>query len=139
MLYSEVKELLQAGFTADEIRQIMNPQVNNSQNSQNNPQGGKVNDNEETPVNSSEKSVHSDQDPAGYQQIPADAKPENTNNDEKFNQLNETMTKILSAIQSANLQNNSFDSINKTDLNSEVDKIMGSIIRPERKEGGFNS
>ena len=120
MNYSEVKELLNVGFSADEIRQMMNPQVINSQNSQDNPQ-------EEQP-----QQVQQEEQPQPIQQ-------EQNQDDAKFNQLNETMTKILSAIQSANLQNNSFDSINKTDLNSEVDKIMGSIIRPERKEGGFNS
>ena len=128
MNYSEVKELLNAGFSADEIRQMMNPQVNNSQNSQNNPQPEEPGPVVEAQEN---EALRSDDYP--------DLEVEAQKDDAKFNQLNETMTKILSAIQSANLQNNSFDSINKTDLNSEVDKIMGSIIRPERKEGGFNS
>lgn len=127
MNYSEVKELLNAGFSADEIRQMMNPQVNNPQNSQNNPQPE-----EPGPVEAQENE-------AVRSELKQDPEEEAQKDDAKFNQLNETMTKILSAIQSANLQNNSFDSINKTDLNSEVDKIMGSIIRPERKEGGFNS
>lgn len=123
MNYSEVKELINAGFSADEIRQMLN----NPQNPQNNPQPE-----EPGPVEAQEnEALRSDDHP--------DQEAEAQKDDAKFNQLNETMTKILSAIQSANLQNNSFDSINKTDLNSEVDKIMGSIIRPERKEGGFNS
>lgn len=124
MNYSEVKELLNAGFSADEIRQMLN----NPQNPQNNPQPD-----EQGPVVEAQENevLRSDDHP--------DQGEEAQKDDAKFNQLNETMTKILSAIQSANLQNNSFDSITKTDLNSEVDKIMGSIIRPERKEGGFNS
>lgn len=128
MNYSEVKELLNAGFSADEIRQMMNPQVNNPQNPQNNTQPE-----EPGPV------VEAQENEALRSDEHQDREEEAQKDDAKFNQLNETMTKILSAIQSANLQNNSFDSINKTDLNSEVDKIMGSIIRPERKEGGFNS
>ena len=124
MNYSEVKELLNAGFSADEIRQMLN----NQQNSQNNPQPEEPGPVVEAQEN---EALRSDDYP--------DLEVEAQKDDAKFNQLNETMTKILSAIQSANLQNNSFDSINKTDLNSEVDKIMGSIIRPERKEGGFNS
>ena len=125
MNYSEVKELLQAGFTADEIRTML---TTNPQNSQNNPQPE-----EPGPV------VEAQENEALRSDVHQDQEAEAQKDDAKFNQLNETMTKILSAIQSANLQNNSFDSINKTDLNSEVDKIMGSIIRPERKEGGFNS
>ena len=124
MNYSEVKELLNAGFSADEIRQMLN----NPQNSQNNPQPEEPGPVVEAQEN---EALRSDDHP--------DLEAETQKDDAKFNQLNETMTKILSAIQSSNLQNNSFDSINKTDLNSEVDKIMGSIIRPERKEGGFNS
>ena len=124
MNYSEVKELLNAGFSADEIRQMLN----NPQNPQNNPQPE-----EAGPV------VEAQENEAFRSELKQDPEEEAQKDDAKFNQLNETMTKILSAIQSANLQNNSFDSINKTDLNSEVDKIMGSIIRPERKEGGFNS
>ena len=123
MNYSEVKELLQAGFTADEIRTML---TTNPQNPQNNPQPE-----EPGPV------VEAQENEALRSDDHQDQEAEAQKDDAKFNQLNETMTKILSAIQSANLQNNSFDSINKTDLNSEVDKIMGSIIRPERKEGGF--
>ena len=124
MNYSEVKELLQAGFTADEIRTML---TTNPQNSQSNPQPDPEQP-EEQPQ------------PVQPEEQPQPAQPEQTQDDTKFNQLNDTMSKILHAIQSANRQNNSVDSIgNKTDLNSEVDKIMGSIIRPERKEGGSNA
>ena len=131
MNYSEVKELLNAGFTADEIRTMINPQ-----NPQNNPQEENTNDSSGSSDNGSEKTAHRDQDPAGDQQIPADEKPENTNNDEKFNQLNSTMEKLIKTIQSSNLNNSSFGSMKETDINTEVDKIMASIIRPEREKGG---
>ena len=42
------------------------------------------------------------------------------------------MEKILKSIQNANLNNNSFDRMKETDMNTEVDKIMAGIIRPER-------
>ena len=136
MNYSEVKELLQAGFTAEEIRTMMNPQANNSQNSQINPQAENTNDSETVQANSSEKTARTDQDPAADQQILADAKPENTNNEEKFNQLNSTMEKLIKTIQLSNLNNNSFDHMKETDINAEVDKIMAGLIRPEREKGG---
>lgn len=110
MIYSEVQELLKAGFNADEIRQMLNPQ-----NSQNNPQPEPEPDPEPTPEPEPE---------------PAPA-PEPDN---RFNQLNETMTKILRAIQGNNLQNNSIQTMD-ADIDTQVDKIMGSLIRPEHEKG----
>ena len=107
MNYSEVKALLEAGFNADEIRQMLNPQ-----NPQDNPQP----DPEPTP----------EPDP--------ESTPEPTQEPDRFNQLNETMTKILRAIQGNNLQNNSIPSMD-ADIDTQVDKIMGSLIRPEREKG----
>ena len=110
MNYSEVRALLDAGFNADEIRQMLNPQ-----NPQDNPQP----DPEPTPEPDPEPTPE-----------PAPA-PEPDN---RFNQLNETMTKILKAIQGNNLQNNSIKTID-ADIDTQVDKIMGSLIRPEREKG----
>ena len=110
MNYSEVKALLEAGFNADEIRLMLNPQ-----NPQDNPQP----DPEPTPEPDPEPTPE-----------PAPA-PEPDN---RFNQLNETMTKILKAIQGNNLQNNSIKTID-ADIDTQVDKIMGSLIRPEREKG----
>ena len=112
MNYSEVKALLEAGFNADEIRGMLNPQ-----NPQDNPQP----DPEPTPQPDPEPTPQLDPEPA----------PESDN---RFNQLNETMTKILKAIQGNNLQNNSIKTID-ADIDTQVDKIMGSLIRPEREKG----
>lgn len=138
MNYSEVKELLQAGFTADEIRTMMNPQANNPQNPQDNPQPVNTNDSSGGSENGSDKTAHRDQDPAGDHQIPAAAAEENPNNP-KFDQLNATMEKLIKTIQSSNLNNSSFDKMKETDINTEVDKIMAGLIRPEREtKGGIN-
>ena len=112
MNYSEVKALLEAGFNADEIRGMLNPQ-----NPQDNPQP----DPEPTPEPDSEPEKETKPEPV----------PESDN---RFNQLNETMTKILKAIQGNNLQNNSIKTID-ADIDTQVDKIMGSLIRPEREKG----
>ena len=112
MNYSEVKALLEAGFNADEIRQMLNPQ-----NPQDNPQPD--------PEPAPQPDPEPDPEPA----------PEPTpESDNRFNQLNETMTKILKAIQGNNLQNNSIKTID-ADIDTQVDKIMGSLIRPEREKG----
>ena len=108
MNYSEVQELLKAGFNADEIRQMLNPQ-----NSQDNPQP--------EPEPAPEPTPEPEPEPA----------PEPDN---RFNQLNETMTKILKAIHGNNLQNNSIKTID-ADIDTQVDKIMGSLIRPEHEKG----
>ena len=137
MNYSEVKELLQAGFTADEIRTMMNPQANNPQNPQDNPQQENTNDSSDGSDNGSEKTLRATQDPAGDRQILAAAAEENPNNP-KFDQLNATMEKLIKTIQSSNLNNSSFDKMKETDINTEVDKIMAGLIRPERETKGGN-
>lgn len=113
MNYSEVKELLQAGFTAEEIRGMLTTSSDNPQNPQNNPQP-------EQPEQSKEQ--------------PQPEQPEQTPDDARFNQLNTTMEKLIKTIQHSNLNNNSFDHMKETDINSEVDKIMAGIIRPEREQ-----
>ena len=114
MNYSEVKELIQAGFTAEEIRGMLTTSPDNPQNSQVNPQP-------EQPQ------------PEQPEEQPQPEQPEQTQDDARFNQLNATMEKLIKTIQHSNLNNNSFDRMKETDINSEVDKIMAGIIRPERE------
>ena len=114
MNYSEVKELLQAGFTAEEIRGMLITPADNPQNSQDNPQP---------------EQPHPEQ-----PEQPQPEQPEQPQDDAKFNQLNDTMEKLIRTIQHSNLNNNSFDRMKETDINSEVDKIMAGIIRPEREK-----
>lgn len=115
MNYSEVKELLQAGFTAEEIRGMLTTPADNPQNPQDNPQP-------ELPQ------------PEQQEEQPQPVQLEQTQDDAKFNQLNATMEKLIKTIQHSNLNNNSFDHMKETDINAEVDKIMAGIIRPEREQ-----
>ena len=117
MNYSEVKELLKAGFTAEEIRGMLITSTDNPQNPQDNPQP-------EQPQ------------PVQPEEQPQPVQPEENQDDAKFNQLNATMEKLIKTIQSSNLNNNSFDHMKETDINAEVDKIMAGLIRPEREKGG---
>ena len=112
MNYSEVKELLQAGFTAEEIRGMLITPTDNPQNPQDNPQPEQP-----QPVQPEEQ-----------------PQPEENQDDAKFNQLNATMEKLIKTIQLSNLNNNSFDHMKETDINAEVDKIMAGLIRPEREK-----
>ena len=116
MNYSEVIELLHAGFTADEIRNLINPQ-----NPQNNPQ-----ETESAPATPEPEPAAMETEPAQVANVPEDT---------RFNQLNETMGKILSAIQAGNLARNSVATIGSpSDINTEVDKIMSGLIRPETEK-----
>ena len=138
MNYSEVKELLQAGFTAEEIRGMLTTPADNPQNPQDNPHPENTNDSSDGSDNGSEKTLRATQDPAGDRQILAAVAEENPNNP-KFDQLNATMEKLIKTIQSSNLNNSSFDKMKETDINTEVDKIMAGLIRPEREtKGGIN-
>ena len=119
MNYSEVKELLQAGFTAEEIRGMLTTPEDNPQNPQENPQP----DQPEQPQ------------PDQLAQ-PQPVQPEQTQAEAQFNQLNATMEKLIKTIQSSNLNNSSFDKMKETDINTEVDKIMAGLIRPERETKG---
>ena len=112
MNYSEVKELLQAGFTAEEIRGMLTTPSDNPQNPQ-----------PEQPQ------------PEQPEEQPQPEQPEQPQDDARFNQLNATMEKLIRTIQHSNLNNNSFDK-KEADIDSQVDKIMAGIIRPEREKGG---
>lgn len=132
MDYEKVKELMSAGFQAQEIREMLSntADVDNSKDSAQNPQEN---------TQEKEKDEHSKQ--------PESSKTdENTNNSDssrsemfgklesKVENLSATMDKLLKAIQENNLNNSSFDKPGETDIDKQVDDIMASIIRPEHKK-----
>ena len=135
MNLSEVTKLLDAGFTAEEIRGMMNNvPANNPQNPQNNPQGmGSDEQKQSIPVPGDSDPVHGADHPSDPVPVPGQ---QTDQDDSKFTALNDTMQQLIRTIQSANLANSSFDKPTGEDLVSKVDRIMASIIRPERKEGG---
>lgn len=117
MNYSEVKELLQAGFTVEEIRAMMN----NPQNPQDNPQ-----EQPDPTPDPEEQEPEQDNNP--------DPAPAAAPAEDKLNQLTGQIDQLIRTIQASNLQNNFVDSARKADLNQQVDDIMKSIIRPEKEE-----
>ena len=137
MNLSEVTKLIDAGFTAEEIRGMMNnAPANNPQNPQNNPQPVVVDEQKQPGT------VPGNSDPVpgpDHSPDPVPVPGEQTDQDDsKFTALNDTMQQLIRTIQTANLANSSFDKPTGEDLVSKVDRIMASIIRPERKEGGNN-
>lgn len=115
MNYSEVRSLLDAGFTVDEIRGMMG---SNPQNPQVIPQPEP-----EQPEQQPE--------PDKAAQPTTQPTPEQ---EEKFSQLSQSIEKLIKTIQVSNLQNRSFDSPATPDINKQVDSIMAGIIRPEHEK-----
>lgn len=111
MNYAEVKSLLDAGFTVDEIRSMVFPQ-----NPQNNPQ-----EPEEEPL-----------EPAQVEPAPKEVTPQDPV-EEKFNQLTGSIEKLIKTIQVSNLNRTSMETNNPADIDKQVDSIMAGLIRPEKK------
>lgn len=116
MNFSEVKQLLDAGFTADEIRQMNVPAA-----------AEPVPETDGT----QEEPKQEEQQPEQKPETQPAAAPEL---DEKLSGLNNTINQLIKTIQASNLQNNFRDSTPEVELEKQVDDIMKSIIRPE--EGG---
>lgn len=126
MNISEVTRLLDAGFTKDEIMSLF------PQNPQNNTQEP-ISEHSESEVNkNSENEENAARDPAENKTDQPDAKPEKANIPE-IDRLNSTVEKLIRTIQASNLQNNYTGSAGKIDIQDQVDNIMRSIIRPEKK------
>ena len=115
MNYSEVKELLQAGFTAEEIRAMMN----NPQNPQDNPQT----DPEPAPQPDPEPAPQPDPEPDNVNQI--------TELKELFQGLKESNDNLARVIQASNVQNASFGSNSVDDINKKAEDALRSLIRPD--------
>lgn len=118
MNYSEVKSLLDAGFTVDEIRGMMG---SNPQNPQDFPQPEP-----EQPEQQPE--------PDKEAQPVLQPTPEQEEKFSQLSQLSQSIEKLIKTIQVSNLQNRSFDTPATPDINKQVDNIMAGIIRPEHEK-----
>ena len=123
-----VKQLLDAGFTHDEIMSFNNPQ-----NPQVIPQDN---------TNNSQDDTHTE--PAGDHPDPTETEPvsdhqennQEPQNDynERFDALTNMIEDVKRSIQASNLQNNFVETVNQASLEKQVDDIMKTIIRPEKEE-----
>lgn len=123
-----VKQLLDAGFTHDEIMSFNNPQ-----NPQVIPQDN---------TNNSQDDTHTE--PAGDHPDPTETEPvsdhqennQEPQNDynERFDALTNMIEDVKKSIQASNLQNNFVETVNQASLEKQVDDIMKTIIRPEKEE-----
>ena len=123
-----VKQLLDAGFTHDEIMSFNNPQnpqvipqdnTNNSQDDTHTEPAGDHPDLTETePVSDHQEN---------------NQEPQNDYN-ERFDALTSMIEDVKKSIQASNLQNNFVETVNHASLEKQVDNIMQSIIRPEKED-----
>ena len=132
MTFSEVKQLLDAGFTKDEIMAFDTPAAQAQISTPAQVQ-------ETEPVNTPAK------DPAQVQETepvntpasaPASAPAQVPETDPTISALNENISKLIRTIQSSNLRTASIDKPSEEDITSKVDKIMQGIIRPDINKGG---
>ena len=128
MTFSEVKQLLDAGFTKDEIMafekpaapaQISTPAQIPETDPASTPAGTPAQVPETDPVNT-----------------PASTPAQVPETDPAITALNENINKLIRTIQSSNLRTASMDKPSEEDITSKVDKIMQGIIRPDINKGG---
>lgn len=120
MNYAEVKSLLDAGFSVDEIRSM-----GFTQNPQNNPQ-------DPAPIEPAQPAPIEPAPPAPTEPAPpAPVEPDPV--EEKFNQLTNSIEKLIKTIQVSNLNHSSMDKNTPADIDKQVDSIMAGLIRPEKK------
>lgn len=113
MTLAEVKELVKAGFTHDEIMSFEELEPVNTQVTTQEPELAV------TPEVTKEPE-------------PTD-NPETLPNDQ-IQTLTASINQLVKTIQSSNLKLNSFEKKTTESLNDEVDKIMSNIIRPEKRK-----
>lgn len=111
MTFGEIKSLLDAGFSKDEIMLLNQEQT--------------------VPIEKPQPDELTAPGPESEQEKPvSDPEPVKQETDPVFSQLNENISKLIKTIQSSNLRNNSVEKPSGDDLDKTVDTIMESLIRP---------
>ena len=113
MTFSEVKQLLDAGFTKEEILTFQD--VNTSVESKAEPEETEP---EVTETEAKEPEVKEVKEPV----------PDNS----AIDKLNNVITKLIKTIQVSNLQTVYTDKQSAEDITTQAENIMKSIIRPEK-------
>lgn len=112
MTVEQVFQLLDKGFTRDDIMKLTETDVvTDAQPEQTEPEQPQETEPEQKPVTQPEE-----QDQTG----------------QRLDSIEQSISKLVNAIQLQNLRNDSFGSSGET-LEEKTDKIMASIIRPEKK------
>lgn len=112
MTVDQVFQLLDKGFTRDDIMKLTETDVvTDAQPEQTEPEQPQETEPEQQPVTQPEEQNQTGQ---------------------RLDSIEQSISKLVNAIQLQNLRNDSFGSSGET-LEEKTDKIMASIIRPEMK------
>lgn len=112
MTVDQVFQLLEKGFSRDDIMKLTETDVvTDAQPEQTEPEQPQETEPEQKPVTQPDE-----QDQTG----------------QRLDSIEQSISKLVNAIQLQNLRNDSFGSSGET-LEEKTDKIMASIIRPEKK------
>lgn len=121
MTVEQVFQLLDKGFSRDDIMKLTeNDVVKDAQPEQTEPVP------QETPTEPEQKPV------TQPEPKPVTQPDEQDQTGQRLDSIEQSISKLVNAIQLQNLRNDSFGSSGET-LEEKTDKIMASIIRPEKK------
>ena len=131
MNFSEIKELLNAGFTHDEIMSLVTQDTTPDKTPDTNPD--KTPD--KTPATNPDKTpdTNPDKTPDTNPDKTPDNNPDKTPVEKQLEGLTSVVAGLMKAMQESNIINSSINTLPGSDT-AAVDSIMASIIRPERKD-----
>ena len=121
MTVDQVFQLLEKGFTRDDIMKLESVKAEGIQEPKEEP---KEEPKKEEPKKEEPKKEEPKQDP-----------PEKTETEKRLDSIESNIASLVKAIQQQNLKNDHFDTPMDT-LEEQTDKIMASIIRPEPAKKG---
>ena len=135
MNFSEIKELLNAGFTHDEIMSLVTqdttPDKTPDTNPDKTPDKTPATNPDKTPDTNPDKTP--DTNPDKTPDTNPDNNPDKTPVEKQLEGLTSVVAGLMKAMQESNIINSSINTLPGSDT-AAVDSIMASIIRPERKD-----
>lgn len=124
MTVNQVFQLLEKGFSRDDIMELVKEPAQQNQD-QSQEQSQEHCSDQEQDQNQEQSSTQSQ----GQNQEPEESKPADLTGT-RLDKMEATIQSLIKTIQAQNLKNDSFGSSGQT-LDEQTDAIMASIIRPE--------
>ena len=129
MTVDQVFQLLEKGFTRDDIMKLESVKAEGIQEPKEEP---KEEPKKEEPKKEEPKEEPKKEEP---KEEPKKDTPEKTETEKRLDSIESNIASLVKAIQQQNLKNDHFDTPVDT-LEEQTDKIMASIIRPEPAKKG---
>ena len=124
MTVDQVFQLLEKGFTRDDIMKLESVKAEGIQEPKEEPK--------DEPKKEEPKEEQKKEEP---KEEPKKDPPENAETEKRLDSIEKNIASLLKAIQQQNLKNDHFDTPGDT-LEEQTDKLMASIIRPEPSKKG---